>query len=470
MVKHLVKIVQNSVRHFYVQIFDQIKKAQKRREKALLHRNSLLWSRYKAIAISSGLTKLVPNTVAGGTSQMFALLLSGHFQDLLEDEDNLRTLCGLTVDIVKCYNTIPRHPLALFMLRLGWPPEVVKAYMGALFQMRRTFLALGSASAWQHATTGVPEGCALAVASMLTLSVRIFHYVKRYSPTADVLTFADNWNFVFEDFDQAKFLIDKIESFCSSLRLRLSIPKSWTWALNKDVAEQLTTVKMQGERIPNLKQVTDLGVDLTYKGRKTKSNLYHRITLGFKRCQAVCKIGGPKTRKPKLIKRSCFPKSSYGCALLRPAKSKFSLFRTETARALGFSRSGSSPWIALNLIPNQCDFELHVILTTLIFWRQYFQVFPDRKGAIVAKICTQNFKGPSLALRTVLFKLGDISIDGHLLTKHFGRVDWTTCSKKILSTLLPISGISVFVTNCSTERTSALNKLTGVFLTSFARH
>lgn len=398
----------------------------------ILSRVYRLWSRYKAIAIISGLTKIVPKTVAGGTTQMSALLLSGHVQDMLEDPDNLQTLCGLTVDIVKCYNTIPRYPLALFMLRLGWPPEVVKSYMGALFQMRRTFLVLNSASAWQQATTGVPEGCALAVASMLTLSVVLFHYVKHYSPTADVITFADNWSFVFENFEQAKFLIDKIESFCATLRLRLSIPKSWTWALDKSVAEQLNTVQMQGEPIPNHKNVTDLGVDLTYRGRKSKSNLYHRISLGLKRCQAVSKIGGPKSRRPKLIKGSCFPKSSYGCALLHPAKDKFSLFRTETARALGFSRSGSSPWIALNLIPNQCDFELHVVLTTLNFWRQYFLIFPNRKGVVLVKVCSHTFKGTSLALRTALLKLGDINANGHLLTEHFGRIDWTTCSRKFL--------------------------------------
>ena len=86
------------------------------------------WSRYRAVAITKELAKSIPPTVAGGPCNMSAHLLSGHFQEILEDADNLQTLCGLAVDTVKCYNAIPRYPLALFMLKLGWPhaEEVVR--------------------------------------------------------------------------------------------------------------------------------------------------------------------------------------------------------------------------------------------------------------------------------------------------------------------------------------------------------
>ena len=138
------------------------------------------------------------------TANMSSLLLSGYFQDLLEDDDNLSTLCGLTVDIVKCYNAIPRYPLAIFMMKLGWPLSIVKAHMGALHQIKRTFVVLNTASDWQSASTGMPEGCALAVASMLTISIVLFHYVTHDSPTTGVVTFADNWSFVMENSQHAR--------------------------------------------------------------------------------------------------------------------------------------------------------------------------------------------------------------------------------------------------------------------------
>lgn len=67
-----------------------------------------------------------------------------------------------------------------------------------------------------------------------------------------------------------------------------------------------------------------------------------------------------------------------------------------------------------------------------MFWRQYFRIFPDRKQAVLMKVCDSRYKGPSLTLRTVLHKLGDINLDGHLLTQQFGKIDWTICSKKFL--------------------------------------
>ena len=390
------------------------------------------WSRYRAIAIIKELSKNIPKTVAGGTANMSSLLLSGYFQDLFEDDDNLSTLCGLTVDIVKCYNTIPRFPLAIFMMKLGWPLSIVKAYMGALHQMKRTFLVLNCASEWQTASTGVPEGCALAVASMLTISIVLYHYVTHDSPTTGVFTFADNWSFVMQNFQHAQEISQKVEQFCKALRLRLSVPKSWTWALTTNVAKQMQTLSLQGEHIPSHCHVKDLGLDITYRGQKAKKTLHHRISLGLKRCRKVAQLGCPKRRKFRLVQGSCIPKAIYGTSLLHPSRTKFTSLRTNISKALGHAQTGSSPWIANNLLDKKADAEYHVILNTLRFWRQYFRTFPERKYAVLGKIQQSSPKGPSVALKTTLCKLGEINEEGLLLTETVGKVDWTSCSKRYL--------------------------------------
>ena len=82
-------------------------------------------------------------------------------------------------------------------------------------------------------------------------------------------------------------IIHKVEQFCKALRLRLFVPKSWTWALPHDVAKQLQTLALQGEHIPSHCQVKDLGVDITYRGQKPQKTLLHRISLGLKRCSKL---------------------------------------------------------------------------------------------------------------------------------------------------------------------------------------
>ena len=194
---------------------------------------------------------------------------------------------------------------------------------------------------------------------------------------------------------------------------------------------------MQGEFLPNVTSVKDLGIDTTYRGKVTKRTLYHRISLGLKRCSKVAQLGCPKRRKFRLVQGSCIPKATYGTPLLQPSQTKFSILRTNVSKALGHAQNGASPWIANNLLDKKSDAEYHVVLQTLRFWRSYFVTFPDRKGPMLAKIQTHG-KGPSLALRQCILKLGEINPEGFLLTGCVGKVDWTTCSSKFLQWVINI--------------------------------
>ena len=152
-----------------------------------LHR---MRARYKSISILLQLSQRVPNLIAGGTKGMSALLLQAHFQETMSDQPQNGEL---TVDIMKCYNCIPRYPLILFMARLGWPPTLIRSYLAALTALRRSFLVLGHCSDWQISHTGIPEGCALAVASMLTMNAALYHFLKTRVPETILFTFADTW-------------------------------------------------------------------------------------------------------------------------------------------------------------------------------------------------------------------------------------------------------------------------------------
>ena len=200
------------------------------------------WSRYKAVALLVGMSHRIPNLIAGGTKNMSSLLLSAYFQETLESEPSDTRCNGITIDIIKCYNIIPRYPLSLFMRKLGWPASLVTTYISALMNMERSFQVLDTVSSWQRSYTGVPEGCALAVAAMLTLSASLYYYLKNYVPQCELITFADNWALKFMTVAENTIGIQTLEHFCSSLRLQISVPKSWMWALNKSTIDQIIIV------------------------------------------------------------------------------------------------------------------------------------------------------------------------------------------------------------------------------------
>ena len=389
------------------------------------------WSRYKAVALLVGLSNRLPSVIAGGT-QMSAMMLNAHFQELLESELHDTETNGVTIDIVKCYNLIPRFPLSLFMAKLGWPLYLIRTYMAALIGLRRSFLVLNTVSDWHQSYTGVPEGCALAVAAMLTLSAALYHHLRLKSPDTNLFTFADNWALKFLRAAHTPMGIFALEEFCRSLRLRISVPKSWLWTLNNKTEKLVDGLRLQGTPIPVVKHVKDLGLDNTYRGKTKKDFQKKRLRLGLQRCARVNKQLHPAKQASRLILASCFPKAAYGVEIQMPTKKEFCSFRTSVARSIGLARKGASPWISLNLLDKNHDFEFYSQIRTIMFWRQYVKLFPARRNCVFEKLLSPKSRGPVTTLACLMQTWGQILPDGKFNSHFFGVISWTDCSKKFL--------------------------------------
>ena len=76
---------------------------------------------------------------------------------------------------------------------------------------------------------------------------------------------------------------------------------------------------------------------------------------------ALSKMRGtrlPKKFKARLVKNAAWAKCVYGAPLHDVCASSFRAWRSSTARAMGYSRSGESPNIALNLAGGSLDPQL----------------------------------------------------------------------------------------------------------------
>lgn len=71
-------------------------------------------------------------------------------------------LSGVTADIEKCFNCLPRYPILAIALHCGVPFPAVTAWCGALAGMERRFKVRDSLSGACTTSTGLAEGCALS--------------------------------------------------------------------------------------------------------------------------------------------------------------------------------------------------------------------------------------------------------------------------------------------------------------------
>ena len=92
------------------------------------------------------------------------------------------TISGAIVDVVKCFNHLPRTPIMEVVSHLGLHPNIVSTWFRALQGMTRRFSIRGSVGPPIKSTTGCAEGCGLSVVGMFAINCLIDCYMRHRTP------------------------------------------------------------------------------------------------------------------------------------------------------------------------------------------------------------------------------------------------------------------------------------------------
>ena len=113
-------------------------------------------------------------------------------QEIEANLANSQPTCGAVLDVVKCFNHLPRIPLFGVLRHMGINRQVLFAWSKALCQMERRFSIRGSVGPPLRSTTGMAEGCSLSVVGMVACNQLIDAYVKQREPTVRLMSYVDN--------------------------------------------------------------------------------------------------------------------------------------------------------------------------------------------------------------------------------------------------------------------------------------
>ena len=239
-----------------------------------------VWAKVRGKQIALHLASLVPPTVGGPckgiSSEIIAMLTS----DIIEEHTNKsENLAGLVLDVVKCYNGIPRQPLNKAMERLGVHPQLIQAFHSMMNQMERHFEIAHTVGPAFQTSTGIVEGCGVAVAGMLVVAMLCESAVRQTSPNIYTVMFADNWSFMDKSPENIKEALSRVVALLDSFKMQISPHKSWSWALSTSQRKALATLEVKGNPIPVVLHATDLGVDQNYSRKcihKTKNSKWDK--------------------------------------------------------------------------------------------------------------------------------------------------------------------------------------------------
>ena len=294
-------------------------------------------------------------------------------------------LCGLSTDLVKAFNNLPRQPLLEVATGLGFPDSIICPWTAFLDGTSRHFLVHQCVNPEVLSTSGFPEGDPASPIAMLLADWGFHRYLQVYSPSVRSLSFVDNLAFTAPNVGILMQGYTLTECFCDMLDLELDRRKTFVWSTSSESRAALKGLGLTVET-----QARELGGVMSY-GQATRNALL------VKRCKGLQPLWAKlrRSKAPALLKIAVLPTKFWAKALhtipgcpLRSAH--LQQLRSAATAAINIRQGGSNAMIRLSEAANmEADpgfFELwHGIQTLrrmlqkqphlLLVWREFMLGF-----------------------------------------------------------------------------------------------
>ena len=320
---------------------------------------------------------------------------------------------GFTLDLIKCYNQVPRPVATILLKRVGMPPEWVTKWSQALKDLRRLWQISNSLSSPRHSTTGIPEGCPISCIAMVALSSLWCKLLRRHNTVPSA--YADNWAWKSEDATRHRPAMATTVEFTKSVRLPISFEKSTWWATGREHEQEwqaLLRETLPEEQISRVKRVIDLGNPLTFQGYVSSASIDDRFQKAAVKCTRLQRSDEPPDTKAAILLRNIWPTAMYGSPLVMVPEGKLSSLRTKAADAvLGGPNAGNSAITLAFAGNNIADPELYYFTEVFREARRYLLAADsDSRASFYAIVVASRGKagkvwGPAGILAQVLIRL-----------------------------------------------------------------
>ena len=163
-------------------------------------------------------------------------------------------LGGVSTDLVKAFNALPRLPLFCAAQVLGIPSRLLQPWSQFLNGVRRRFSVRGTVGEAILSDVGFPEGDPLSTVGMVIADVLFHTYLRFFEPRVRSHSFVDNLAVTSAESGALVKSYHLVECFSELLDLQLDPEKTYAWALTPDMRKCLKSL-----RIPILRHARDLG-------------------------------------------------------------------------------------------------------------------------------------------------------------------------------------------------------------------
>lgn len=344
---------------------------------------------------------------------------------------------GLTLDLIKAFNTIPHAPTKSFLLHLGLPRELLDAWMNSIQNMTRHWCIDQQAFFVPRATTGLPEGDAWSVLGMVGLNMFM---ISNTQPLIQQLqAYADNWSYYTSLPAQHLPTIRMLQRVTKALALAIDWTKTWGWGTSDAHKNALKNAKQECLSADvELRQVTsakDLGYIMHYRLSPFRGSQKQRHQLALARLTKLRKQDLPLGTKAHIAMAAGVHKALYGAHTYLTGERYFSELRSKIAEALLGDHHNIQPYIACSCLTSMVtDPELWLIQQAIKEARSFLVTADQSTSAMFFRLASTTVSaahlitGPGMALGAYVNKLGwQVTRLGTILTDT-AQFDLRTCN------------------------------------------
>ena len=379
------------------------------------------WASIRARQCLAAMSDIAPASVCGSmpgrsaTSVWYNLLEAMEFATYSNQEAN-----GAVLDIIKCFNTLPRLPVFAASIKLGIPDEVIRVWSAGTSQAQRRFLIRGGCSTPLRAITGFAEGDPLSVVAMASLNFVLDIYMTNLHPTCRLYTFVDNIEVLTRTACDAIHAMNLLQNFCRLLDIQIDPKKSFAWSQGVEGRKSIKAAE-----IPVVKQGRDLGAHMNYGFAHTNATVVERCSSLKPKWQLLARSPSPYHLKKKTIRTSFWSKGLHGIEAVIIGNHHFEVMRTGAMRGLGVQKQGASPVLQLGCVePPTFDPQFLALWQSLMSFRKHHT--PDIMSFVFEQIAQQALggkirPGPYGALFRRLQEVGWSWVEGECFRDHEGR-------------------------------------------------
>lgn len=316
---------------------------------ALLYR---LWSKMASTIILQRFSNTFPSSITGflpsRKDQTFLYNLQFQIEVALKDGSN-ESWGGLTLDLVKCFNTLQHKPCDQILRRLGVPEVFITFWIQSIQRMQRFWLIRNETIASSRPNCGFPEGDCMSIVAMLAVSrlwvqlIQVEHLLPH--------SFADNWSWVTNNHLLHRQTMEKTLQLAKAIRLTIDWEKTWIWGTTKIHTQTLQNVRTDllndNVQLQTVQHARELGHIIHYQLLPYRGTQKERHTQALTRLRKLAKHNWPIDDLAHIAQTACLTKALYGIETYACGDKYFQQLRTTLAAVLVGPYANTNPYIAV---------------------------------------------------------------------------------------------------------------------------